>query len=95
MTMAMISGNTFPVKDQLKKLGGKWDKNENAWFVPMDKEVEALALVSDEPRKTAASQSYSRPAYSSRYAGAKCPTCGGGSSVCGGAKGQTCDQEGF
>ena len=31
--MAVITGNTFPVKDQLRALGGRWDAAAKAWVV--------------------------------------------------------------
>lgn len=48
-----ITGNTFPVKDQIKALGGKWDPDRRAWMVPEDKAEEAQALVAAAgPKKT-------------------------------------------
>lgn len=44
-----ITGNTFPVKDQIKALGGKWDADSKAWMVPADKADQAKALVSGAP----------------------------------------------
>ena len=32
--MIRITGNTFPVKDQLKGLGGQWSPAEKCWLVP-------------------------------------------------------------
>lgn len=29
-----VTGNTYPIKEELKKLGGKWDKNKQAWKFP-------------------------------------------------------------
>jgi hypothetical protein len=43
--MISITGNTYPVKDQLKALGGKWDAPNKAWIVPEDKADAARALV--------------------------------------------------
>src|SRR5436853_517110 len=43
--MIAISGNTYPVKDQLRSLGGKWDANQKAWLVPDEKAEEAKKLV--------------------------------------------------
>ncbi len=40
-----ITGNTYPVKDQLKALGGRWNPDQNAWMVPADKADQAKALV--------------------------------------------------
>lgn len=43
--MTPITGNTFPVKDQLKALGGRWDATAKAWNVPEERAEEARALV--------------------------------------------------
>jgi hypothetical protein len=43
--MIAISGNTYPVKDQIKALGGKWDANSKSWMVPDDKAEQARALL--------------------------------------------------
>jgi hypothetical protein len=54
MTTVLITGNTFPVKDKLKALGGRWNPEAKGWDVPADKAEEAKALVangSNEPAK--------------------------------------------
>jgi len=51
-----ITGNTYPVKDQLRALGGKWNADRKAWMVPPDKADEARKLVDSAP-KTAGSGS--------------------------------------
>jgi hypothetical protein len=33
----MLSGDTYPIKDELKKLGFKWDPVERAWYAPSAK----------------------------------------------------------
>jgi hypothetical protein len=43
--MVAITGNTFPVKDQIKALGGRWNPDEKAWMVPETKADEARSLV--------------------------------------------------
>lgn len=43
-TTVLITGNTFPVKDQLKALGGRWDAESKGWRVPADKAVEAQEI---------------------------------------------------
>lgn len=48
--MAEITGNTYPVKDKLKELGGRWDADGKIWTVPDDKAEEARALVLAAPR---------------------------------------------
>ena len=42
---AAITGNTYPIKDQLKALGGRWNPDQNAWMVPTEKADQARALV--------------------------------------------------
>jgi hypothetical protein len=41
----LITGKTFPVKEKIKSLGGKWDADVKGWRVPDDKAAEAQALV--------------------------------------------------
>ena len=45
--MTLITGNTYPVKDQLyKEMGGKWDANSKGFGkFPITKAQEAQALV--------------------------------------------------
>ncbi|HMJ13399.1 MAG TPA: hypothetical protein VK524_18400 [Polyangiaceae bacterium] len=45
MTMVEISGNTYPVKDQIRALGGRWNPAKKVWSVPADKADAAWALV--------------------------------------------------
>lgn len=40
-----ISGNTYPVKDQLRLLGGRWNPVQKAWMVPADQAEMARKLV--------------------------------------------------
>ncbi len=40
-----ITGNTYPVKDQLKALGGRWNPTAKGWDVPSAKADEARRLV--------------------------------------------------
>jgi hypothetical protein len=40
-----VRGNTFPVKDKIKALGGRWDGTQRAWMVPVATAPQALALV--------------------------------------------------
>lgn len=45
MATELITGNTFPVKDQLKAIGGRWDSIAKGWRVPSDRAEEARAIV--------------------------------------------------
>ena len=50
----LVTGNTFPVKDALKGLGGKWDAAAKGWRVPADKADAARALVAGATPKAPA-----------------------------------------
>jgi hypothetical protein len=43
--MVEIHGNTYPVREQLKALGGKWNAGAKCWMVPADKAEEAQKIV--------------------------------------------------
>ena len=45
-TTTMITGNTYPVKDALRALGGRWDAVAKGWKVPAAMAQKAQALVS-------------------------------------------------
>ena len=40
-----FAGNTFPAKDQIKALGGRWDADAKAWWVGAARRAEAVALI--------------------------------------------------
>lgn len=67
MVRVKISGNTYPVKDALKVLGGRWDAAEKAWMVPAEKADEARALVAGAPPKAKSG---------ARQRSGKCADCG-------------------
>ena len=59
--MTAITGNTYPVKDQLRGLGGRWNADQKAWMVPDDKAEEAREIVSAAgPKAPYARKSYGR-----------------------------------
>ena len=60
--MTAITGNTYPVRAELRNMGGQWNAAAKAWMVPDDKADEARALV---PEKRERSSRYS--SYGSRY----------------------------
>ena len=64
--LALITGNTYPVKESIKALGGTWNKTAQGWVVPADKADEARALVSAAPA-SAPRRSSSRSKYQSNY----------------------------
>lgn len=71
MTTVAITGNTYPVKDQIKALGGRWDADAKAWRVPADKADEARALVAGAPTKSGANTSTNKRRHFSH-----CADCG-------------------
>ena len=44
-SMVAIGGKTYPVKDQLRAMGGRWDTGASVWRVPAEKADEARKLV--------------------------------------------------
>ena len=50
MNTVAITGNTYPVKDQIKALGGRWDAARKAWMVPADRADAARRLVTGGPQ---------------------------------------------
>lgn len=49
--MIAITGNTYPVKDQLKALGARWNADARAWMVSPAKADEARAIVAGAPQQ--------------------------------------------
>ena len=41
----LITGNTYPVRDALKELGGRWDPAAKGWRVPRLHKLRAEVLV--------------------------------------------------
>lgn len=76
MNLIPVSGNTFPVKDEIKALGGRWNADRKCWMVPADKADQAFRLVQSAPRQ-------SRPSSSAgsyrRYSGGRRTGCSCGS----------------
>lgn len=48
-----FEGNTFPIKDQIKNLGGHWDGDARKWWVGKTKQADAERLVSGAAQQTA------------------------------------------
>lgn len=40
-----LIGNTYPLRLEIRKLGGKWDANLKCWLVPSDKHAELTEKV--------------------------------------------------
>lgn len=53
--MVLVTGNTYPVKDALRAMGGRWNGTAKGWEVPAAKEAEARALVASAPVQPKAS----------------------------------------
>ena len=47
-----FTGNTFPAKDQIKALGGRWDAETKAWWIASTQRAEAVALVTEISAET-------------------------------------------
>lgn len=43
--MIPITGNTYPVRRELKALGGRWDPAQQAWLIDDSRADEARAIV--------------------------------------------------
>lgn len=43
--MKTITGNTYPVKEQIKALGGRWNSAAQGWDVPDEHADQAAAIV--------------------------------------------------
>jgi len=52
----LISGNTYPVKDALRALGGRWNARLKGWMVPPERAEEARKLVESAPKQTQPTQ---------------------------------------
>jgi hypothetical protein len=47
--MTLITGNTYPVRKQIKALGGVWNKARQGWLVPDHNAATASALAGQKP----------------------------------------------
>lgn len=47
MKTELITGNTYPVKEQIKALGGTWSKLAQGWLVPEENAEKARELVAN------------------------------------------------
>lgn len=75
--MIAITGNTYPVKDQIKALGGKWDAASKSWMVPDDKADQARALLPAAPVKQNTYRSVSSNTRGIPGVNMPCRSCGG------------------
>jgi hypothetical protein len=67
----LITGNTYPVKDQLKALGGRWNRIAQGWDVPADRAKEAREIVAKAPAKATPRASRYRSTYTRFSSGAE------------------------
>lgn len=51
-TKIAIEGNTYPVRDQLRDLGGSWDGARKVWMVPESQAARARELVASAPKRS-------------------------------------------
>jgi hypothetical protein len=65
----LVTGNTYPVKEQIKALGGRWDAMAKGWRVPVAKAAEAQALVASAPKSAPRASGRGRNWDSSRFNG--------------------------
>ena len=61
-SIVTITGNTYPVKEQLKALGGHWNKGAQGWDVPAENAEAARGIVA-----AAGPAAPRRSSYRSRY----------------------------
>ncbi len=63
--LVAVSGNTYPVRDQLRAMGGQWDKAARAWMMPEAQAEAARAIV--DGAGPVAPRSFGRSSYRPRY----------------------------
>lgn len=52
--MVPVSGNTYPVRDRLRDLGGRWDAASKTWLIPasrIDLANQAVSSATSAPRR--------------------------------------------
>lgn len=85
----LIVGNTYPVKDALRELGGRWDAAQKGWRVPADVADQARTLVAS------AAPAPSRPTSSPTAARTRRPWRPCGYPGCNPRYCDECDGEGY
>jgi len=53
----LVTGDTLNVKDQLKSLGGSWNRGLKGWVFPGSKKAAVLALLNGDPTNTVSEHS--------------------------------------
>lgn len=78
--MTTITGNTYPVRDAIKALGGTWDAARKAWMVPDHVADQARAIVAGgvaAPATAARKINIDAGGHAARrHAPSKCRCCG-------------------
>ena len=64
-----ITGNTYPVKEQLKAIGGRWNAEQKAWMVPANAADAARRLVAGAK---SSSNSFTRQVSRTGWTGCSC-----------------------
>lgn len=70
--MVAISGNTYPVREQLKALGARWNAADKAWMVDDSKADQARAIVAGAPKPQSI---FRRPIQAARVSNGPCRRC--------------------
>ena len=83
MNTVLITGNTYPVKEEIKAMGGKWDSLNQGWQVPASRAPAARKLVL-EALKSSSGYGHAKGGASRKCkTGGNCSSFGSGRS-CGG-----------
>jgi len=80
-TYEPVGGNTYPVREKLAALGGKWDPAIKAWRIPTERVTEAKVIVASagpkQPFSGARSSGQRRSTgCGGRYECYECEECG-------------------
>lgn len=89
-TSILVTGNTYPVRDKLRALGGRWDAAAKGWRVPVGRAIEAQGLVTRAPRAAVSARAFGSGSFGSgsRFSGARRTGCS-----CGSLEGQIRDSD--
>lgn len=60
-SLVKITGNTYPVKDQLKAIGARWDADSKCWMIAADKADAARKIVAGSPATPARRRNFGAP----------------------------------
>lgn len=69
--MVKITGNTYPVREGLKALGGRWNAAQKAWMVPDQRLNEARKLIAGTRSNSTGTPASSMPRTGGPWAGAR------------------------